>query len=98
MMVAYFFALLLVLCAHTVWASVCVPNAADGTCKASRRLPLIAGNWKMNTDLQSATKLAANILELTRDVDASNVEIALFPPFPFIRDVGKVFDVLHYDR
>jgi hypothetical protein len=49
------------------------------------RKPIIAGNWKLNTDLQSATKLAQDIGVATKKV--SGVEIVVFPPFPFIRDV-----------
>ena len=32
------------------------------------RLPFIAGNWKMNTDLKSAIQLANDVVELTKDV------------------------------
>ena len=48
------------------------------------RKPLIAGNWKMNTDLTSAIELATELVELTRDVDPSEREIAVCPPFPFL--------------
>ena len=63
----------------------------DGSCSTKTgRLPLIAGNWKMNTDLTSAVSLATGIVDLTKAVDPTKVEVALFVPFPFIRDVGKV--------
>ena len=44
----------------------------------------------MNTDLQSAVALASELAELTKGVDSSKVEIAIFPPYPFIRDVEMV--------
>jgi len=53
----------------------------------SKRLPIIAGNWKMNTDLQSAVALASEVAELTKGVDPKKSEIAVIPPFPFLRDV-----------
>lgn len=54
------------------------------------RTPLIAGNWKMNTDLNSAVALAKELAELTKDVDTSKVELAVIPPYPFLTEVGKV--------
>ena len=41
----------------------------------------------MNTDLESAVALASELAELTKDADPKKVEIAVCPPFPFIRDV-----------
>ena len=57
---------------------------------AGGRTPLVAGNWKMNTDLMSAVALATELAELTAGVDSRNVEIAVCPPFPFLRDVKMV--------
>jgi hypothetical protein len=37
------------------------------TMMASRK-PFIAGNWKMNTDLESAIALARDVAELTKSV------------------------------
>eukprot|EP01035_Chromulina_nebulosa_P020320 gene20320-26377_t len=58
----------------------------------SNRIPLIAGNWKMNTDLKSAIALANELVELTKDVDPNKVEIALVPPYPFLHEVHKVIE------
>jgi len=46
----------------------------------------IAGNWKMNTDLQSAKDLAAGLTQ----VDASNVDVAVIPPSVYLSSVGTV--------
>ena len=54
------------------------------------RIPLVAGNWKMNTDLGSAVALATELAELTASVDGTKIEIAVCPPFPFLRDVKMV--------
>jgi len=53
------------------------------------RVPLIAGNWKMNLDhLQSIAfvqKLAWNLKDARHDF--SDVEVAVFPPFTDLRSV-----------
>jgi triosephosphate isomerase len=53
------------------------------------RLPLIAGNWKMNLDhLQSIAfvqKLAWSLKDAKHDV--TSVEVAVFPPFTDLRSV-----------
>jgi triosephosphate isomerase len=51
----------------------------------SQRRTIIAGNWKMNTDLAAARSLAA---EVARGVSArQEVEVLLFPPAPFLAQV-----------
>lgn len=54
-----------------------------------RRVPLIAGNWKMNLDhLQAIAvvqKLAWTLKDANHDFDA--VEVAVFPPFTDLRSV-----------
>jgi len=53
------------------------------------RQPIIGGNWKMNTTLESAQALgravAASTGELTRSCD-----VVLFPPFPYVHHVGEI--------
>jgi len=51
------------------------------------RKPIIAGNWKLNTDLSSAMQLAGDIKAWAEGVDTDKVEMVVIPPFPFIRDV-----------
>lgn len=58
----------------------------------SARKPLIAGNWKMNTELKSAIALATELVDATKTVDPSAVDITVIPPFPFLRDVYKVIE------
>jgi len=60
------------------------------TMSASKRLPFIAGNWKMNTELSSAVALATEVAELTKDVDPSTREISIIPPFPFLYEISKL--------
>ncbi|MCP2030912.1 triosephosphate isomerase [Okibacterium sp. HSC-33S16] len=56
---------------------------------AVNRVPLIAGNWKMNLDhLQSIAfvqKLAWSLADAKHD--AASVEVAVFPPFTDLRSV-----------
>lgn len=65
----------------------------DATCTWSGRKLLIAGNWKMNTDLNSAVALTSGIVEQTKELSSEQVEVAIFPPFLFIRDVIKVRNI-----
>lgn len=54
-----------------------------------RRL-FVAGNWKMNTTLQSATALA-QVLGAEIPVSLPEVEVAVCPPFPYLIPVaGKL--------
>jgi len=50
------------------------------------RVPLIAGNWKMNTVLTSAVLLAHDLSQVKVE---PNVEVAVFVPYPFLRDVSR---------
>lgn len=54
------------------------------------RIPIIAGNWKLNTDLKTSVALASEVASLTKAVDPSNVEIVVVPPYPFITSVKSV--------
>jgi triosephosphate isomerase (TIM) len=53
------------------------------------RTPFVGGNWKMNTDLASARTLAGDIIVHGRDL-FDNCEVVLFPPLPYITQVGDV--------
>ena len=61
---------------------------------ADTRVPLMAGNWKMNLDHQQAThlvqKLAWTLQDGKHDYDA--VEVAVLPPFTDIRSVQTLID------
>lgn len=51
------------------------------------RNKIIAGNWKMNTNLLSAVQLAAQI---SNGFVPIQCKIILFPPFPFILEVQNI--------
>lgn len=51
------------------------------------RRMLIAGNWKMNLDRAGCTALAQQIAAAWRDED--QIDIAVFPPFPYLESVGN---------
>ena len=51
----------------------------------SARTPLVAGNWKMHGSRQMATTLASSISAGIPD----GVEVALFPPYPYIADLVR---------
>ena len=52
----------------------------------SERKPYVGGNWKMNTDLAGASDLARSIAGGLNDTPG--VEVAVFPPFPYLIPVG----------
>jgi triosephosphate isomerase len=55
----------------------------------SRRTPFLGGNWKMNTDLASATALAEAVVDGTGPL-AVGVDVAIMPPFPYLQACGGV--------
>lgn len=58
---------------------------------STRRVPLIAGNWKMNFDhLQAIAfvqKLAWSLKDARHDFGSGGAEVAVFPPFTDLRSV-----------
>src|SRR5688572_23020475 len=49
------------------------------------RVPFIAGNWKMNKDLEAAGILATEVRAAVEGL--KGVDVALCPPFPFLGTV-----------
>jgi triosephosphate isomerase len=52
------------------------------------RTPFVGGNWKMNTTLDTATRLAREVAEGVAGV--AGVEVAIFPAFPYLLAVGAI--------
>jgi len=63
-----------------------VSRAADPAMMA--RTPLMAGNWKMNTVLDEAKSLAAEVAKTASE--APGVDVAICVPFPFLVPVADV--------
>jgi triosephosphate isomerase len=61
---------------------------------AASRIPLMAGNWKMNLDHQQATHLVQKLAWTLDDAkhDFTSVEVAVIPPFTDIRSVQTLID------
>jgi triosephosphate isomerase len=59
-----------------------------------RRVPLIAGNWKMNLDHLQAIAFVQKLAWTLKDAnhDFSAVEVAVFPPFTDLRSVQTLID------
>jgi triosephosphate isomerase len=53
-----------------------------------KRRPMVAGNWKMNTDRAGALRLALDVADGARDLTGS-VDVAVCPPFVYIDAVGR---------
>jgi triosephosphate isomerase len=60
----------------------------------AERIPLMAGNWKMNLDHQQATHTVQKLAWLLQDAkhDYSSVEVAVIPPFTDLRSVQTLVD------
>jgi triosephosphate isomerase len=57
------------------------------------RKRIVAGNWKMNTDVAAGVKLANDLMQLLIDQPAlENVGVAIAPPFTQLSEVNKVID------
>lgn len=58
------------------------------------RLPLIAGNWKMNLDHQQAIAFVQKLHWALKEAghDKDSVEVAVFPPFTDLRTVQTLLD------
>lgn len=61
---------------------------------ADSRVPLMAGNWKMNLDHQQATHLVQKLAWTLDDAkhDYDDVEVAVVPPFTDLRTVQTLVD------
>ncbi|KAA9087130.1 triose-phosphate isomerase [Microbacterium radiodurans] len=61
---------------------------------AVSRLPLIAGNWKMNLDHLQAVAFVQKLHWTLKDAkhEEDSVEVAVFPPFTDIRTVQTLLD------
>lgn len=58
------------------------------------RKRIVAGNWKMNTDIDSGTKLAADLMNLLEEKPApENVGVAIAPPLTHLTEVRKQIDL-----
>lgn len=58
-------------------------------CKVSYRTPLVVGNWKMNTNLDTALDLT-NYLLNNKKIHYTDIEVAVLPPIPFFVNVKKI--------
>jgi triosephosphate isomerase len=51
------------------------------------RKKIVAGNWKMNTDLKEAMALTSELIDEVREVSP---HVILFPPFPYLRTLFRL--------
>jgi triosephosphate isomerase len=58
------------------------------------RKRIVAGNWKMNLDMESGRKLAADVCSLLKKTPpgqlAGNPDVVFFPPFVFLSEVVRI--------
>jgi triosephosphate isomerase len=62
--------------------------------KPTGRIPLMAGNWKMNADHRQATHLVQKLAWTLQDAhhDPRDVEVVVLPPFTDLRTVQTLVD------
>ncbi|WP_017616563.1 triose-phosphate isomerase [Nocardiopsis salina] len=58
----------------------------------SNRLPLIAGNWKMNNNHLEAIALVQKLAFALEDKDYDSAEVVVLPPFTDLRSVQTLVD------
>lgn len=65
----------------------------------TNRIPLIAGNWKMNLDHLQAIALIQKLSWTLSDAehDYSKVEVAVFPPFTDLRSAQTLIDAEKFE-
>lgn len=63
------------------------------------RVPLIAGNWKMNLDHQQAIALVQKLAYTLKDADHDygTAEVVVFPPFTDLRTVQTLIDAEKFE-
>ncbi|MBX3091244.1 MAG: triose-phosphate isomerase [Cryobacterium sp.] len=64
----------------------------------SRRIPLIAGNWKLNFDHLQSIAFVQKLAWVLQDarLDFRAVEVAVFPPFTDLRSVQSLIAADHF--
>ncbi|MBP1925526.1 triosephosphate isomerase [Sedimentibacter acidaminivorans] len=70
------------------------------------RIPLIAGNWKMNNNIHESISLVNNLIQLSNDFN-NNVEVLVCVPFTALYSIRKLLNSsniklgaqnMHYDE
>jgi triosephosphate isomerase len=56
------------------------------------RKNIVAGNWKMNMDLQSGLKLASEIINMSKDEVIGDTKIIIAPPFIHLTSIARLLD------
>lgn len=54
------------------------------------RQKIVAGNWKMNTTAEEASKLTSEIVNMVKDEVNHDVQVVLAPPLTHLQAVGKL--------
>jgi triosephosphate isomerase len=54
------------------------------------RKKIIAGNWKMNKNLEEGMALASEVVNMVKDEYQGSAEVVLIPPFTHISAVSKI--------
>lgn len=61
----------------------------------NNRTPIIAGNWKMNKNLDEANALVEEILVYLNEVSKLSSKVVLIPSFPFLSSINTIIEPIH---
>ena len=59
---------------------------------SNTRRRLIAGNWKMHGSITFVEKFSTELMKLASGFKASNIELALCPPSPYLKTIHDLLD------
>jgi len=54
------------------------------------RKKIVAGNWKMNKNMEEGHQLASEVVNMVKDEVTSNVEVVLCTPYIHLSSIGKL--------
>jgi triosephosphate isomerase (TIM) len=56
------------------------------------RKKIVAGNWKMNKNLEEALKLATEVVNMVKDEVRNDAQIVVCPPYISLYSISKILD------
>lgn len=56
------------------------------------RKKIVAGNWKMNTELSEALQLASEVSNMVKDESIDGTEVIICAPFPYLSTLSKLVE------
>ncbi|MCH2147775.1 MAG: triose-phosphate isomerase [Phycisphaerales bacterium] len=65
----------------------------------ANRTPIIGGNWKMHTDLESGMRIASEVIDYVDSISSEDApagaDVVLYPPFPYLQAIESITGPSH---